>query len=272
MEQTYRILNKILRISADDLLPLPDSFARFRCFSPEYADVVIRIARSREAHSCYGIRYLSDGCKTLKNVFFSGKDSRHLLYTFADDYSEFHLQTDGNCTEEILSELLMTGFYSYMSLHESLLLHASAVCHRGKAVLFTAASGVGKTTQAELWQKYRNAVILNGDKMFLTKDSGKITAWGSPWNGSSPYAENTGAEPAAIVVLEQGKENRIRKLSGMEVLQNLLPHIFFPNWDERCESAVPDLLNEILERTDVYLLRCLPDEDAVALTEKTIFG
>ena len=73
------------------------------------------------------------------------------------------------------------------------------------------------------------------------------------------------------MVLEQAEENSIRKLSGMEILEKLLPHVFIPNWDAQCERAVFDVLNEILERTDVYLLSCRPDEDAVALVEKTVF-
>ena len=127
------------------------------------------------------------------------------------------------------------------------MLHASAIAYQDKAIIFTAPSGVGKTTQAELWQNYRNATIINGDKVFLTKDAERIIAWGSPWNGSSAYAENMGVEAAAIVVLEQAEENEIRKLSGMEVLEKLLPHVFFPNWDARCEEAVLALLVRRLE-------------------------
>ena len=194
-----------------------------------------------------------------------------MLYSYADDYSELHLQLDSSCEKDILSELLIAGFYSYMSLRDALLMHASAVCHKDKTIVFTASSGVGKTTQAELWQNYRNATVINGDKVFLTKESEKIVAWGSPWNGSSSYAENIGAEVSAIIVLEQAEENMIRKLSGMEMLEKLLPHVFFPNWDAKCEKSVFSFLDKVLERTDVYLLSCRPEEDAVALVEKTLF-
>ena len=194
-----------------------------------------------------------------------------MLYSYIDDYSELRLQINVGCSKEIFSELLMAGFYSYASLCGALLMHASAVCINEKAIIFAAASGVGKTTQAELWHNHRNATIINGDKVFLTKEATKTVAWGSPWSGSSLYAENIGAEASAIVLLEQAEENRIRKLSGMEMLEKLLPHIFIPNWDAKCERAVFNLLDELLACTDVYLLCCRPDEDAVALVEKTVF-
>ena len=271
IEKTYRILNKTLQISLENTAIIPDEFKRFSCASEGKPDVGFISDCAAEEYCCYGIRYLSDSDQKIKNVFFSQKDRCQMLYSKADDYSRLHLQLDSNCTKEILSELLMVGFYSHMSLRKALLLHASAVCCKKKAVIFTAASGVGKTTQAELWQKYRDATIMNGDKVFLTKESDKIVAWGSPWNGSSPYAQNIGAEVAAIVVLEQAEENNVRKLSGMELLEKAAPHVFIPGWDSRCESAVLDLLDEVLAGTDVYLLRCGPNEDAVALLENTIF-
>lgn len=271
IEKKYRILNKILHLSLADGIVLPDYFERFSCSAEEKADIVFLTDLADDAHKCYGLQYLSGDGEKIKNVFFSQKDRRQMLYSYADDYSELHLQLDSSCEKNTLSELLIAGFYSYASLQSALLLHASAVFCNGKNVIFTASSGVGKTTQAELWRQYRNATVINGDKVFLTLQSGEIFAWGSPWNGSSPYAENIGAEAAAIIVLEQAEENSIRRLSGMEVLKKLLPHVFFPNWDAQCERSVFDLLNEILAQTDVYLLSCRPDEDAVALVEKTVF-
>ena len=250
---------------------LPDYFERFLCSAEEKADIVFLTDFADDVYECYGLRYLSGNGEKIKNVFFSKNDRRQMLYSYADDYSELHLQLDSNCEKNTLSELLIAGFYSYMSLRDAILMHASAVCYNDKAIVFSASSGVGKTTQAELWQKYRNATVINGDKVFFTKESEKIVAWGSPWNGSSSYAENIGAEAAAIIVLEQAEENSIRKLSGMEVLEKLLPHVFFPNWDAQCERAVFDLINDLLARTSVYLLRCRPDEDAVDLVEKTVF-
>ena len=271
IEKTYRILNKILRVSLEYATLMPDSFNDFSCPSEESSDIVFLSDCAADENYCYGIRYLSDNDKKIKNVFFSQKDRGQILYSNEDDYSQLHLQLDRNCTNTVLTELLMVGFYSHISLREALLLHASAVCYKNKAIIFTAASGVGKTTQAELWQEHREATIINGDKVFLTKESDKIIAWGSPWSGSSPYYQNTGAETAAIVVLEQAEENKIRKLSGMELLERVVHHVFIPNWDSQCERAVLDFLDEVLARTDVYLLSCGPNEDAVALLENTIF-
>ena len=67
------------------------------------------------------------------------------------------------------------------------------------------------------------------------------------------------------MVLEQAEENSIQKLEGLDVLEYVVPHVFFPCWDERCEQAVLTFLDEVLEETVIFLLKCRPDETAVEL-------
>ena len=187
------------------------------------------------------------------------------------DWTNFTIYADEN-QQEAIQELILVGFYSYMSLRQTLLMHASAVSWNGQGLVFTAPSGTGKTTQAELWARYKGAKILNGDKVFLKQEEDAIHAWGSPWKGSSPYALNESAPLKAIVVLRQAKENTIRRLDTLEAMELFVPHVFFPKWDEKCEQAVLDFLDVVMSQTPIYLLCCRPDEEAVELTERTIFG
>lgn len=266
---TYQILAKNIKIVLTSPSIISDVFEKF-VSSDRDAAVSVVFDCDSEQKNCYGIGYLLEKSKKIKNVFFSQKDRAQMMYTCEDDYSEHNLMIDDTCTKEVLSELLMVGFYSHVSLKSTLLMHASAVEHKGKSVVFTASSGVGKTTQAELWVKYKDATILNGDKVFLKREDDGIHAWGSPWKGSSPYAENASAPLKAIVALEQAEENSIRKLEGFEVLEYVVPHVFFPSWDERCEQAVLTFLDQVLGETEVYLLKCRPDEEAVELLVSTI--
>lgn len=237
------------------------------CLDCKYDNQIIY--DKKNLSSIYGLQYsLMDESKYM---FFSENDPRHVLYTEKEDYSEWHLSLREDCSDETFMELLMAGFYSYISLKEALLMHASAISYKECGIVFTAPSGTGKTTQAELWQKYRNAVILNGDKVFLKQETDGIHAWGSPWKGSSSYAENISVPLKAIVVLEQAEENSIRKLNGLEMLEKVIPNIFLPQWDMKCENAVLNFLNQVLQKIDIYLLQCCPDEDAVALVEETLF-
>ena len=170
-------------------------------------------------------------------------------------------------------ELFLTGFYSYVCLHQTMMMHASAIKYQERAVLFTAPSGTGKTTQAELWQQYTSASILNGDRVFIKQEKDcKLTAWGSPWAGSSPYIVNDLAEVAAVIVLEQAEYESLDRLPPLEAMAELSNNAFLPLWDEKCLQGMLGVMDCLLESVPVYRLRCRPNEASVRLVRDEIFG
>ena len=54
-----------------------------------------------------------------------------------------------------------------------LILHCAYTEYQGKAMLFSAPSGTGKTTQAGLWEQYRGSRTVNGDKALLEYEIGR---------------------------------------------------------------------------------------------------
>ena len=269
----YSILNKIIRIEKSGLLEkIPELNTFVQTTDDNIPDALIQFAEQNQREECYAISYLPwKHRKSSDQIFFSKHNHRVMLYTLNDEPYTLVLSGEKDCARESFLELFMAGFYSYISRYETMLLHASSVVYRGESLVFVAPSGTGKTTQAELWNSYRDAMILNGDKVFLKKESDGIHAWGSPWKGSSPYACNASAPVKAIIVLEQGKENKIRKLTGIEAMSRFVPHVFFPQWDENCEINVLTFLDVVMKETDIYLLSCLPEESAVDLVEQTIW-
>lgn len=220
-------------------------------------------------HFSYGISYL---LKDIKGQIFFSRNYREIaMLREKEDWTQFNIYAQER-DKQAIQEMVLVGFYSYVSLRQTLFLHASAIDYNGKSVVYTASSGTGKTTQAELWMKHRGAKILNGDKVFLKQEADTIHAWGSPWTGSSPYGLNSSAPLEAIIILKQAKENSIRRLDTLEAMAEFLPNVFFPRWDERCEQGVLDFLDKVMSETKFYLLSCRPDEEAVEITEKAIFG
>lgn len=156
-------------------------------------------------------------------------------------------------------------------LHQNvLMMHASYVIHHGLGILFTAPSGVGKSTQAHLWNVHRDAKIINGDKAAI-RVGDQIVCHGLPFSGTSGISANVSAPLKAIVVLSQGKENIVSRLSVREAVAAIYPNIFV-------DSAVPEeaqlalkLLLDILASFPVYHLSCTPDENAVQALENVLF-
>lgn len=181
-------------------------------------------------------------------------------------------KTGENAREPRWRGLILGALAARGALSGMLLLHASAAEWRGRAVVFTAPSGTGKTTQAELWAKYAGARILNGDKVFISREEDGFYAWGSPWSGSSPYRVNRGAPLAALIVLEKGPENDMKRLSGEEILSRFTPNLFLPYWEEEILASSLGTLDELVRKVPVFSLTCRPDEDAVLLAKETVFG
>ena len=66
--------------------------------------------------------------------------------------------------------------------HDVLLIHGSALSMDSEAFLFTAQSGVGKSTHARLWRElYGDRVkMINDDKPMLQIRDSEVLVWGSP--------------------------------------------------------------------------------------------
>ena len=185
----------------------------------------------------------------------------------------------GNITIYVLPEYLCyftgsmgifnrIGLETLLAQRQGLLLHASLIEYGGKAIAFAGPSGVGKSTQARLWRDCLGAKVLNGDRAALRKTENTWTAYGSPYAGTSGIYENQNAPLAAIVVLQQDRENHLRPLTQKEAFAALYPEISMRRWDKAFVERATDLCLQLLTDVPVYLLRCRPEERAAVLTKE----
>lgn len=148
-------------------------------------------------------------------------------------------------------------------------LHSSFIDIGGKAVLFSAPCGTGKSTQAALWEKHRSAEVINGDKAGILVENG-VYACGAPFCGTSGICKNKNLPLGAIVLLSQSPENRIKRLAGIEALQGVLQNIYLDLIAPNEQMMIFDLLIKLLEKVPVYSFGCTPDENAVIALEKAL--
>lgn len=154
-------------------------------------------------------------------------------------------------------------FRNRLIFQQGIVIHASAIEWQGKAIVFTAPAGTGKTTQSNLWKEYMNAVVLNGDRPALRMVDNEFFAYGTPWSGSSREYINKRAPVAALVLLEQAPENTITKLNPAEALIRIMPRFFLPYNDQAMMELAVGTIEKTLQHVPVYLLKCRPDKGAV---------
>lgn len=137
------------------------------------------------------------------------------------------------------------------------------------AILFSAPSQTGKSTQAALWAQHRGAEVLNGDKAAVRLD-GAPTVHGVPFSGTSGICRNVSMPLRCIVLLSQAPENRIRRLGPSEALA-LLPQNAFADASVREEwQRTLSLLLDLIAAAPVYALACTPDVRAVETLEHAL--
>lgn len=167
-------------------------------------------------------------------------------------------------------------FLSCVGLHSKLLQRGAVVFHaayidwNGKAVLFAGHSGVGKSTQADLWVRYAGAEIINGDRALIRRKKGVWNAYGYPCCGSSDFCLNRTLPLSAIVLLEQGKENKICLLSKGQKFRALFAGSEMYLWNEKEMQYVSQIAEEIIEEIKIIKIVCRPDAEAVEVLRKEL--
>lgn len=160
------------------------------------------------------------------------------------------------------------GMETLLLQHCGLLLHASLIKYKGKALAFAGPSGVGKSTQANIWHRYLGADIINGDRAALRKESAGWQAYGFPYAGTSGIYKNDCAPLAAIILLGQAEENHFRRLTEVEAFRRIYQELSIHHWQRRFVEKATDLCLQLFTQTPIYLLECRPEESAALLVKK----
>ncbi len=162
------------------------------------------------------------------------------------------------------------GLEHALCKHKTFILHSSYIEYNGGAILFSGPSGIGKSTQASLWEKYENAEIINGDRTAISKNLGSWHAYGLPFAGSSKIYKNRTLPIKAVVILRQGNENNLRELNELEAFKALYSETTVNTWNKSDVETTIGLIESFIKEVPIYMLSCLPNKDAVDLLKKEI--
>ncbi len=154
--------------------------------------------------------------------------------------------------------------------YDTFLFHGSAVAVDGRAYVFTARSGTGKSTHARLWREMLGdrAVMVNDDKPLIKVNAnGSAIVYGTPWDGKHHLSSNIAVPIQAICILERSETNQITEILKVEALPMLLQQAYRP----RDPLALAKTLS-LIDRLDVklYRLGCNMNPDAAELSYRTM--
>lgn len=286
---TYKLGDTYIEIHMPQDMPRPENIEKFcvtdcGCLKEDKVRYILEYTASIQeiekklrdqqkgtfevTRDCLRIFYTEQGeCRLLS---FPGAYMPYAV-SLQEEENQFHIWIDRQVREMLGYD---TIFISLLSLERqmikcgAMILHSAYMCYKDTAVLFSAPSETGKSTQAALWQKYRGTRTINGDRSLLMKKEGSWYAYGWPVCGSSEICYNEVYPVRAIVMLKQAKVNKAYPLKGLQAVRELMEQITINTWDPSFQITVMDNLEALISEIPVYRLECDISEDAVVCLEQ----
>ena len=219
-----------------------------------------------------------------RRIYIDGEREIRYIGSVKEDVSHAYLCTERNGRDILVHALKsrISNRFTVKTVLNSLamerlalegdgvVLHASYVVWNGRAILFTAPSGTGKSTQAKLWSELRGAEIINGDRAVIRRANGLIFSCGLPFAGSSEYCKNVTAPLMTVVYLGQSNDTQIQKLSGGMAFRRVWEGCSVASWCSEDVEKAMSIVQDVTAHVPVYYLNCTPDESAVAALENEL--
>lgn len=177
-------------------------------------------------------------------------------------------------TEPFLERAAIQRRVADALLHRNtLMLHGSTVSVDGRAYLFTAPCGTGKSTHTRLWREVfgNRAIMVNDDKPFLQITPSGVLAFGSPWSGKHGLATNVCVPLKGICLLHRGRENTICPIDAKNIIETLRHQAHIPADLALAEKALA-LLDALSKTVPLWEMYCNKDPEAAKVAYNAMYS
>ena len=155
-----------------------------------------------------------------------------------------------------------------MLAYDTFLMHGSVIAKDGVAYMFTACSGVGKSTRTRLWLNlYPSSFVINGDKPLIKITDTEAIACGTPWCGKEGLNTDVMLPLKVIFLLErtdEGEESSIEEICFEKGFPILLQQTYRPENPELLRKTL-FLLKALNRKVKIYRFRSEPTEESVRM-------
>ena len=165
-------------------------------------------------------------------------------------------------TSQSVSVLMMLFMEKILLEQNGMILHCCYMESTEGAILFSAPSGTGKTTQSNIWNKVYGTRVINGDRCLIQKNKDEFFANGFFQHGTAVECENVTMPIRAVVIIRQSNRNYIEELAETQKVMLLYSECTVNSWDEADVNKALDLLQNFATQTRVFMLHCTMEDTA----------
>ena len=133
-----------------------------------------------------------------------------------------------------------------LSQGHGVLLHALGVNDRGAGLLFVGASGAGKTTLGDLYQRYSDVTVLGDERVVVTWAGGQFWLSGTPWPGGGFTVSAETVPLRKVFFLEHGPCNALIADAHLTLYGLLFQQLFLPFWSREALAFAMRFGEELL--------------------------
>lgn len=173
-----------------------------------------------------------------------------------------------------LNNSLMLQYAFATATLGTLEMHASTVVNGGRAYLFLAKSGTGKSTHSRMWLKAIPGTHLMNDDNPVVRvyPGGRVMAYGTPWSGKTPCYRAEAFPVGAFVRIVRAPENRLERLSVVESYASVYSSSSGFKADRAMGDGLHSAISAAVQGAPSFAMHCLPDEDAARVCFAGIAG
>ena len=278
MIRKYRIGNFTAEVKSQVYFEDAEPYSLFLC-ECEQADFSVTVEFSPELpHKIENPYYVSQdrACDYKDGILrccYKAHDNEHEYYACRiADGNRISIVVDEKYREMLRADVVFSliGIEELVAESNGCVLHSSFIEKNGGAILFTGPCSIGKSTQANLWKDYADAVVVNGDKTLIFEKDGVFYASGMPFSGSSKDCINKTYPVKAVISLQQSDCNFANRLVSPESFYSLYRNCYPVPYSRDDTGRLIDFVGKLSEKVPVYEYACLADESAVRYLEREL--
>lgn len=201
-----------------------------------------------------------------------GNASPEIRAVLPESFAEEKRKLNPDMDDELIEYFYTGVLYSYRALdHGVFVLHGSAISCDGKAYVFSADSGTGKSTHTAYWRDaFGDRVgVINDDKPAIRREKDGFYVYGTPFSGKTSLNRNVSFPIGALCFIYRSEQNEIRRIGPDESVPLLLKQTLRPANESKLDKAL-SLIDGFLRTVPVYSLGVANSVSAAVFAENAL--
>jgi hypothetical protein len=197
----------------------------------------------------------------IKTVFPLSPDPKNavLKFSLSDMEWDLWLETDTIKTDPFEYPLDGLILYYLTVINSDIMIHASGVNYSGEGLLFSGASGKGKSTMASLWDA-QGAKVIHDDRLIIKKTGNGYSMFNTPvYDNDDPLDSPLNR----IFIIEHASENRLIPLKGASAVSQVMANCIQHTWNAGIIAQLSESISEMCSVIPTCRLQFKPDESVV---------